>query len=128
MKTCSRCKETKSVSEFSKHHRNKDGLQDWCKSCIRAYRQSEKSRAANRKAVAKFFLCHPNHRKAKNAVNYAICAGRLPRPDSLPCYYCPKPAQQYHHWHGYEPEHWLDVVPACVECHTKEHRKIACGV
>ncbi len=32
-KTCSRCRETKAVSEFSKHKSRKDGLQNNCRSC-----------------------------------------------------------------------------------------------
>lgn len=154
-KRCSFCKQNKPFSEFGKERRNKDGLQGCCKSCIKAYQQSEKGRAANRKAVAKyrrtpngkianrkvvakyqktpngkatkkrFYASNPNYVKATNAVNHAIAAGKLPRANTRQCHYCPQPAQQYHHWHGYEPECWLDVVPACVECHTKEHRKIA---
>ena len=167
-KRCSKCKEIKPLSEFFKDRRAKDGIQGVCKSCIKAFQQSEKGRAATRKAstkyrksfkgktnqkaynqsvrgrsvvakykqtpkgkavshkaTAKFNAHHPNYVKAHNAVNGAVRYGRLPRPDSLRCHYCPKPAQQYHHWHGYEPACWLDVVPACVECHNKENKKIA---
>lgn len=37
MKTCSKCKETKPLSEFSKNKRSKDGLDSRCKECVRAY-------------------------------------------------------------------------------------------
>lgn len=33
MKTCSKCKETKALTEFGKHSDNKDGLQYYCKAC-----------------------------------------------------------------------------------------------
>lgn len=33
MKTCSRCKETKSFSEFSRHRGRADGHQAYCKQC-----------------------------------------------------------------------------------------------
>lgn len=140
MKTCSKCKETKSLSEFYKSRRSKDGRQGYCKSCVKAYQQRFKGKAAisdrvvqkayhqnerGKAAMKRFYARNPNYRKATHAVYCAVRAGRLPRPDTLQCHYCPNPAQQYHHWHGYEPECWLDVVPACVECHTKEHRKIA---
>ncbi len=36
MKTCSRCKATKSISEFTKASSRKDGLNPWCKECTRA--------------------------------------------------------------------------------------------
>ena len=140
-KRCFQCKQIKPLSEFSKDQSKKDGLQSYCKSCNKAYRQSEKGKAAHCKGTAKylrtpqgkaanykgvakylrtpkgkatmkrFYASHPNYRKAHNAVSIAITAGNLPRPDSRRCYYCTKPAQQYHHWHGYKPEHWLDVVP-----------------
>jgi len=141
-KRCSKCKEIKPLSEFYKNRKQYDGLQTCCKSCnkayLKAYRQRGRGKAAdakyrktpkgkvtNRKRNAKRNALHPNFVKAVDAVNNAIKCGRLPRADTRLCHYCPNPARQYHHWHGYEPEHWLDVVPACVECHKKEHRKIA---
>lgn len=33
MKSCSRCKEVKSLSDFTKNKSSKDGLSNWCKSC-----------------------------------------------------------------------------------------------
>lgn len=88
------------------------------------YAQSERGKTVQKRGDKHFNICHPNHRKAKNAVNHAVKAGRLPRPDTLICHYCPKPAQQYHHWHGYEKEHWLDVVPVCIQCHNNCERRI----
>jgi hypothetical protein len=46
MKTCSKCKETKPLSEFYKHKKRKDGLNCWCKGCVKLhqkeYHKSEK--------------------------------------------------------------------------------------
>lgn len=142
IKRCTDCKQIKSLSEFNKDESSKDGLQYKCKSCYRDYQQSPKGKAVNRKAQGKyrktpkgktanqaaqrrFCVRHPERRKAKNAITCAITAGKLPRPDTLQCHYCPKPAQQYHHWHGYEKEHRLDVVPVCILCHSKIRRKVA---
>ena len=36
MKKCSRCGETKTVDQFSKRARSKDGLNHWCKDCNKA--------------------------------------------------------------------------------------------
>ena len=36
MKTCSKCGESKPLSEFSSMPRCKDGLHSWCKACLRA--------------------------------------------------------------------------------------------
>ena len=47
-KTCSRCKETKPVSEFNKNRSSKDGLTFWCKGCksesSRRYRETNRER------------------------------------------------------------------------------------
>lgn len=145
-KRCSTCKENKSVSEFHKNRATKDGYHSQCKICIKAYQQSEDGKATQRKAhcryrqtekgkihekqyqqseigkatyrrsVDKNHKRFPEHRKAVSAVNNAIRAGKLPRPDSLKCS-CGEQAEHYHHHKGYEPEHWLDVVPVCVPCH-----------
>jgi hypothetical protein len=145
-KRCSKCKQTKPTSKFTKHKSKKDGFRSWCKSCIKVYkkvyRQSERGKAAAAKhrtkyrkgpgfkaarhrEIAKRNARNPNYLKAKGAVSNAIAAGKIPRVNIKFCHYCLKPAQHYHHWHGYEPEHWLDIVPACIKCHTKLHRKIA---
>ncbi|MEU7577584.1 endonuclease VII domain-containing protein [Streptomyces sp. NPDC041068] len=39
MKRCCRCKELVACDGFSRHSGNRDGLQDYCKSCARAYQQ-----------------------------------------------------------------------------------------
>ena len=101
------------------------------KSTQKRYQQTEKGKATQRRGRKKFqgtdkykagqkrfYGRHPNRIKAISAINNAIRAGKLPRPDTLQCHYCPKPAQHYHHWHGYEKEHWLDVIPVCIPCHN----------
>ena len=87
------------------------------------YYQSEKGKKAQRQGQARHRLLYPDKMKAINAVNNAIRYGKLARPDTQPCLYCPKPAQQYHHHKGYTKEYWLDVVPACRKCHRKLHLK-----
>lgn len=150
-KRCSKCKEIKPISEFHKNKVRKDGLQGYCKPCKKIYEmtyqktekgkaaqkrhrksdkrkasqkrynQSEKGKANLRAKQERFNARHPNFIKAKHAVNNAIQVGKLPRPDNLRCHYCDHPAKHYHHYKGYAPEHWLDVVPVCVPCHVK-HR------
>lgn len=120
-----------------KYQRSQDGKAVHHKANAK-YLQTNKGKVSNRKGNAKYMLTtkgkaarksfiarHPNQIKARNAVNNGIRDGRLPRATTQLCHYCPDPAQEYHHWHGYEPEYWLDVVPACEECHRKEHRKVA---
>lgn len=138
MKTCITCKQSKPLSEFYKALNRKDSHQTCCKSCQRAYRKTKKGKSVNRKADNKYrqtekgkisrrvwqnqFHAHnPNYQRALSAVNYAVRTGKLPQPDSLQCHYGEHPAQEYHHYKGYEPEHRLDVVPVCRKCHRKIH-------
>ena len=79
----------------------------------RKYEHSEKGKAYHKQ----WSLKHPESRKARNVVEWAVRKGTLPRPDSLPCHYCPNPAKEYHHWKGYAPENRLDVVAVCKKCH-----------
>lgn len=151
-KRCTVCKQIKPVSEFYKNRTRKDNHRRDCKVCnckrVKEYRQTERGRESNRQGVARYLktkkgkacykryrqtekgkavdkrfrIRHPECRKAKDVVNHAVNAGKLPKIHSLLCVYCSKPAQQYHHWHSYEPEHWLDVIPVCRKCHNKLHR------
>lgn len=146
-KRCSTCKQYKQLSEFSKDRSRKDGFKNDCKTCDRAYRQSEKGKTVHRRANKKYQktpkakvahkhyrqsekgkafyrkhahryrIGHPERINARKAVNEAIKVGKLPRPDSLQCS-CGEQAEAYHHHKGYEQEHWLDVVPVCILCHT----------
>lgn len=138
-KRCSKCKQFKPISEFYRDQRRKDGHRSLCKVChskiTKDYYQTKKGKEVNRKAESRYAKTekgkakkkryrqrNPEQVKARNAVIKAIKDGKLPRLDNRLCHYCPKPAQEYHHWHGYEKEHWLDVVPACIPCHGS-HRK-----
>jgi Recombination endonuclease VII len=42
MKTCTKCKCEKDLSEFNKNKSEKDGLQKWCKSCRTEYNYSKR--------------------------------------------------------------------------------------
>lgn len=65
----------------------------------------------------------PTHYQAVYTVSNAVKLGVLPSAKTLVCRKCGAQAEQYHHW-SYEPEHWLDVVPVCVECHREIHRQL----
>ena len=44
VKTCSKCGVEKDCSDFSKDNTKKNGLQNYCKSCMKIYRQDPKNR------------------------------------------------------------------------------------
>jgi hypothetical protein len=89
-----------------------------------AYRQSELAKDSKRVTASKQRLKYPDKVKARNAVNHAIEAGRIASAKQFKCQYCNKQAQQYHHWRGYAPEQWLDVIPVCRVCDYKVHRVV----
>lgn len=45
-KFCPHCQTEKPKGEFGKHHRQKDGLQSWCKRCISFHNKAQKSYAS----------------------------------------------------------------------------------
>lgn len=129
MKPCFKCKKAKPLSEFYRHPKGKDGHLNKCITCClkdaKKYRETEQGRATQKKGQQRFRMRHPERLKAIAAVNNAVRDGKMPRPDTLQCHYGTHSAEQYHHWHGYKPKHYLDVIPACKKCHYKKHRKIA---
>ena len=52
-KICSKCKDEKDVSEFSKDRSRKDGYAHFCKKCMKDYRQSDKGKNSSRKSIIK---------------------------------------------------------------------------
>jgi len=137
-KRCWKCKEIKPLSEYHKAKRYKDGHNNLCKICnleqssinaktpkrkasLKQYERTKIGKKVRSKIGKRFRGRFPERSKAKDAVNHAVAAGILPKIKTLQCYLCFKPAQEYHHYLGYEPKHWLDVLPACIKCHNKIH-------
>lgn len=131
-KRCPKCKEVKPLSDFYKDRSKKTGKGCYCKICnnnrsnqyqTKAYRkhyqQTEKGKVACCSASRHYRINNPKKARARNAISRAVVAGRLPKIKTLQCYLCFKPAQHYHHYLGYEPEHWLDVLPVCAKCHKE---------
>lgn len=78
-------------------------------------------REQNRDYIAAYNRSLPA--KARGAVNKAVRSGKLPPPDTMVCDSCDEAlAAHYHHFNGYEREHWFDIEPLCTECHGREHR------
>lgn len=150
-KRCRTCKHIKPLTEFWKNKSTLDGLQARCKTCIRSYNRSPKAREYRREMHRKYKrtpqgkstnrkyrlrkrmdydrvysrtyrLKHPLQVQAQQAVRNDLRNGKLRRPDSLKCSCCGIMAQEYHHPNGYNPDHWLDVVPVCCVCHKNLHK------
>lgn len=100
------------------------------------YAQSEKGKAATarhvksekgklsmrvRMARRRKTSAHQPKEMARHAIFFAVRAKTIPKAKELLCQRCGKPAIEYHHYLGYEPEHYLDVIPVCKVCHTEIH-------
>lgn len=102
--------------------RRKYGRTDKSRKAQKRYSQSPKGKLVNCRKTDRYRKRHPLYTQASHAVNRAIRAGHIPRPDTFQCSQeCSKRAEQYHHHLGYAPEHWLDVVPVCIPCHHSLH-------
>lgn len=143
MKWCYKCKSWKKPSEFGSNRAKKDGLATECKVCANTnamryahsphgsqirklyeqrdsvkkrkadYEHSERGKQKKKKNLNKF----PERRKARRMINNAIRDGRFPHISMQKCIICSKPAEEYHHYLGYAPEHWFDVQAVCKSCH-----------
>lgn len=89
------------------------------------YRQSEAGREIERKNSAAYKVRHPDRAKAHYAVKDAVKMGRIPAARTLSCNTCSNRASQYHHYKGYEREHWFDIIPLCRRCHVDIHKETA---
>lgn len=52
MKTCSRCKRELPISEFHKDNSSSDGLQTYCKRCVKEYQTANKKRINQQKFIS----------------------------------------------------------------------------
>lgn len=58
--------------------------------------------------------------KARKHLNDAIYAGKFPPAKNFPCFFSGPECSikmDYHHFKGYSPEHYFDVVPLCRRHH-----------
>ena len=120
LKHCKKYKQTKNGKAVQKRYRQKS---ENFKAYQKQYRQSEIGKAVQVAAHNRYYLRHPGRKKAKDVVSTATQRGKMPRVNTLQCYYCPAQAEHYHH-HSYEPECRLDVIPVCRKCHKKIHNII----
>ncbi len=107
MKTCSKCRNEKAVSEFYAHPAARDGLQTRCKECYAAYARSvrgrqaqaaftrsAKGRQAHRSATSQWNAVHPEALRAQHALTNALATGKIVR---QPCKICGSANSHGHH-------------------------------
>lgn len=118
-----------SRQRFTKYHQSEKGRQK-----RKEYRASPEAKEKEQnhkwklivKKRAKIRLQQPKFSiqekiRARKAVRQAVESGKIPSPKTVSCVDCGNSAKDYHHYNGYEKEHYLDVVPLCTSCHAKRH-------
>jgi len=64
MKTCTKCKTSRHLSDFRKDRKRKDGLQCWCDFCLSAYRIQTQGR--HRLYCAEYYAAHGEEMRESN--------------------------------------------------------------
>lgn len=140
LRRCGTCGETKTLGMFVPDTSKPNSRKNTCRDCRNANdRQRRENRgrkprkeASNPRTNRQKYLAslrrwreeNPLAKYAHEAVHQATKTKAIPRPESLCCLKCSRIAAHYHHFLGYEPEHWLDVIPLCRSCHRLEHSNI----
>jgi hypothetical protein len=125
VKICSKCNETKQLTEFYKSEINRDGLLGYCKTCqieTVAARKKEKKLVSYGEIsmYQKFWLAENRlKKKAHQAVSYAVQKGKLVR---QPCERCGTNENVVAHHEDYSKP--LDVVWLCKYHHKERHLEI----
>lgn len=135
-KICIKCKELKSLNEYTRDSRKKDGTRNDCKSCVAIY---FRERYAFKKQDPEWVLKENiKHRERKNRLGYYKKYKRSPeqsKDNSLKFikkypekYKARKKSQvlesifqQKHHW-SYNEKHYLDIIELTTKNHNKAHR------
>ena len=130
MKRCSKCRQRKPRSEFSKDRSRKDGLQNRCKPCNRkivkkwAKENPDKKRENDRAHELTNRERHPEKYKARHKVRDRVAKGTMVKPKR--CEGCrrkfPRHLLQGHHQNYSKP---LEIEWLCEECHEEADLHVA---
>lgn len=142
MKTCPRCKESKSLNDYHKNNKKRDGKCTYCKSCIATYTKDfyksnrtkiiskvakwqkenpDKAIPLRRKAFKAYYDRNPQKNKTRSFINNAIRDGRFKRDNCCVCkkLYGEEVIAEAHHSDYNKP---LDVTWLCRPHHRAWHR------
>lgn len=83
-KKCTKCGADKELAMFFNHPKGRNGKTAQCKDCVRkknmAYFKTDKGKEVQKAAAAKQRRLSPLKKKARQAVNNAITAGKIDKP------------------------------------------------
>lgn len=132
-KICPKCKQEKSLKEFSRARDRTSGRRSHCKACEKTYRQlevnkasrlvygriysqSEKGKKTHLLSSKKYRRANPHKVKSKNIVNNAIRDGKIKRE---PCELCGSIFNIHGHHENYTKP--LEIIWLCRRHHVDLH-------
>lgn len=136
MKRCPKCDSIKPLSEFSRNRTRYDGVNGWCKSCMKIiaetirqresyrikqrlaannWRQLPENKEKHRLSASRERLKEPEKIIARRKVRDAISQNRITR---QPCSVCGSVTSQAHHENYAKP---LEVIWLCQAHHKQLH-------
>ena len=129
LRWCHGCRRFLIPSAFCSDRTRRDGLAHICTPCRNARGRSryEPKPAKTHNGPLPAAPRDGDKRQARKRVNHLIGAGKLPRPNDLPCFDCGHVADgtngrhEYDHHLGYGAANHFDVQAVCTKCHrTRE--------
>jgi len=131
LKWCMGCREWHAMEEFGIDSTRYDGRVP----CCRAFKNARVRLLYKPRAVrceygpARKPSRDGDKRQARHHVNLSVRAGRIDRPNSLPCFDCGHiyrdggPRHEYDHYLGYEAVNHYKIQVVCVSCHHRREAK-----
>lgn len=134
-KRCCKCGKVKSLQDFSKVTKHRDGHSYKCRICRSGTRRSEtaqlasyryhrtvRGRASQARSHAKRRAS--GHERIGNIVGWAVRSGKLPKPNR--CEGCGRYVERQHlHGHHEDYSQPLAVLWLCHRCHSRRHSTCA---
>lgn len=132
LKWCTGCKEWHQRSAFGVDTSRAEGLAATCLVACRTRRAAKRPRKPRTSRAGTYLVPSRDgdKKQARARVNHEVKAGRLPRPNDVPCADCGHVfgtdgiRHEYDHYLGYATEHQLDVESVCVKCHVRRDRGV----
>ena len=119
-KTCFKCGRSLPISEFYTHPEMADGHLNKCKECTRKDVKTRRENHPERDYKTRLSACkkHPTKKNAHMAVDAAIRAGILTRPECCSGCGCSDTEHRIEA-HHYDYSRPLDVIWLCTPCHRR---------
>ena len=115
-KSCSRCRQVKSLDSFDYSRASRDNHHHRCKTCDRRRDQERRRNGSLLRSTLRWRQRHPQAVAAHKLVRRAIQHGELQREQ---CCICGRAKSHAHHEDYSKP---LDVVWLCLVHHAEHHR------